>query len=268
MPHTSSNLLIISAIRASRPRYWTRSVVALCKDHTIPSHNVASVWLCITLLTSKAYCSSETSLFWVGFSLIVLNFGILPTTCEATLGQEISCCGSDISLSDHLLVPSTDIFSSLPNWCNPSATIICSSIAMSHPVCTLWPNQWWIAMFDIAFQYYHLLQRLTKFLSSSLWMTIGSTVVCSHTSTTTISEFVNAGDNGCLLRNSSIDYSSLLLSPIGIGHMLSDNDVDIAQLQNSNYRYTSAIYFTIISLKVTPPMPIQIPHGLMASTAQ
>ena len=41
--YTSSNLLIISATRACRPRYQTQSTTALHKDSTIPSLNVASV---------------------------------------------------------------------------------------------------------------------------------------------------------------------------------------------------------------------------------
>ena len=68
-------------------------------------------------------------------------------------------------------------------------------------------------------------------------MTIGSIVVCSYTSPTIMSGFVNAGDNGCPLGNSNVGTTTLLLlSPMGIGSMLSVYDVNITQLQNSNYR--------------------------------
>ena len=113
VPYISSNLFIISATRACGPRYRTRSAAALHKDHTIPSLNVTSVWLCITILTSIGHCSNETSPFWVEPPLNVLHFGILPATCVATLGQEILHCGSGISLGNCILVPSTDTLSSL-----------------------------------------------------------------------------------------------------------------------------------------------------------
>ena len=55
----------IFSTMACGPRYQTRSSAPLHKDHTIPSHNVASVWLCITLLTSK------TPLFKGDLSLLI-----------------------------------------------------------------------------------------------------------------------------------------------------------------------------------------------------
>ena len=141
VPYAISNLLIISATRACRPRYQMRSAVAPCKDCTILSHNVTSVWLCITLLSSNAHCSNETSSFWVESPLNVLSFGILPTTCEATLEQEILCCGSDIGLGNYMLMPSTDTLSSLPTCHNHSPSIICSGVATLHLVCTLCVTQ-------------------------------------------------------------------------------------------------------------------------------
>ena len=111
-----------------------------CVKNTIPSWYVASVWFCITLLTSKAYYSNETFHFWVESPLNVLDFGIFPTTCEATLGQEILCCGSDISLGNCMLAPSNDTLPSLPTQLNCSPTVICLGVATLHPICTLWPN--------------------------------------------------------------------------------------------------------------------------------
>ena len=140
VPYTSSNLFIISATRACRPRYQMRSSMAPCKYHTIPSFNITSVWLCITLLTSKAHCSNRTCPFWVEFPLNVLDFGILPTTCEATLEQKILCCVSNIGLGNCMLAPSTDTLSSLSAQYNHSPAIICSGVATLHPVFTLWPN--------------------------------------------------------------------------------------------------------------------------------
>ena len=78
MQYTSPNSLIISATRVCRPSYQTQSSMALCKDHAIPSLNITSVWLCITLFTSKTMCSNETSPFMVGSSLKALNFDIHP----------------------------------------------------------------------------------------------------------------------------------------------------------------------------------------------
>ena len=67
-------------------------------------------------------------------------------------------------------------------------------------------------------------------------MTIGSTVVCSYTSSRTISGFINTGDNSCPLGNSNVKTTILLLlSPVGIEGMLSVNDVNVAQLKNSYY---------------------------------
>ena len=72
---------------------------------------------CVTLhhtLHFNAHCSNETFPFWMQSLLNMLNFGILPTTWEATLGQEISHCGSGIFLCNCMFTPSTDIMSSLP----------------------------------------------------------------------------------------------------------------------------------------------------------
>ena len=189
-PYTSYNLLIISATRACRSRYQTRSAVALHKDYTIPSCNITSVWLCITLLTLKTHCLNETSPFWVGFPLKVLICGILPTTCEATLEQEISHCGSDVRQSNCILVPSTNTLPSLPTQCSPSPTIICLGVAMSQPVCTLWCNN--ISM-DHNFCHIFFPSAKTNkvFLSSSLWTTISFTVKCSYTSPSIMSGFIN-----------------------------------------------------------------------------
>ena len=137
VPYTSSNLFTISVTRACEPRYATRSAAAVHKDHAIPSLSVASVCLCITLLTSKTHYLNNASPFWVESPLNVLNFDILPTTCEATLGQEILCCGSGICLDNCMLAPSTDTLSSLPTQCNCSPTIICSGVVTLHPVFTL-----------------------------------------------------------------------------------------------------------------------------------
>ena len=144
VPHTSSNLLIISDTRTCRPRYWTRSAVAPNKNCTIPSCNVTSVWLCITLFTSKTHCSNETSPFWVGLPLKLLIFGILPTTCEVTLGQEFQHCGTDIGLTNCILMPSPKTFSFLSTYHGPFPNTTHSSVAASHPVCTLWLNHMWI----------------------------------------------------------------------------------------------------------------------------
>ena len=95
-----------SATGICGPRYQMRSAMASCKDCTIPSLNVTSVWFCITLLTSKAHSSNETSPFWVESSLNVLNFGILPTACEATLREEIMHCGSDVGQGNYIFAPS------------------------------------------------------------------------------------------------------------------------------------------------------------------
>ena len=49
-----------------------------------------------------------------GVSTECAKFWYFPTTCKVTLGQEISHCGSGISLGNCMLVPSTDTLSSLP----------------------------------------------------------------------------------------------------------------------------------------------------------
>ena len=136
VPCTSSNLLIISATRACRPGYQRRSAAAPFKDHAIPSLSLTSVWLCITLLTSKAYCSNENFPIWVESPLNVLNFGILPTTCEATLGQDIFYTGSGSGLGNCVLVPSTNTLTSLPTWHNHVLAIISLGVATLHPVWT------------------------------------------------------------------------------------------------------------------------------------
>ena len=140
VPYMSSNLFIISDTGACAPRYQTGSGAALCKDHTIPSLNVTSVWLCITFFTSKANCSNETSPFWVESPPNVLSFSILLTNWEITLGQEIVHCGSDICLGDCMSVPSTNTISSLPTPQNQSPIDTCSGVATLHPIVTLWPN--------------------------------------------------------------------------------------------------------------------------------
>ena len=230
VPFTSSNSLIISETRACRPRYWTRSVMALGKDHTIASHNVAAVWFCITLFTSKTHCSNETSPFWMGSPLKVLNFGILPTTCEVTQGQEFSSCGTDVGHDNCILMPSPRVFSFLSTHHSSSPNIICSSMAMSHSVCTLWPNH---TSIDCTFWHnFSIISPSAKFnkvfLSSTLWTTTGSTVICSYNNPMTLPWSVNTGDNGCPLSNSVVKITTLLpLTPIEIGSILSVNDVDI-----------------------------------------
>ena len=160
---TGYNLFIISATRACAPRYWTRSAAAPCKDYTIPFLNVTFVWLCITLLISKAHCSNETSPIWVESPLNVLYFGILFTTWEATLGYEISHCGSGIGLGNWIFAPSTDTPSSLPTQHNQSTIIICSGVATSHPVFTLDPKiSQWIAKSYIILQYLYLCIKTNK----------------------------------------------------------------------------------------------------------
>ena len=140
MPYTISKLFIISDTRGCRPRYQTRAAAALCKDHIIPSLNVSPVWLCITLFTPKALCSNETSPFWVKSPLNVLNFGILPTTWEATLGQEMLHCGSGIYLGSCVFVPSTDTIPCLPTQCNWYPINTCLGVVTSHPLFTQWSN--------------------------------------------------------------------------------------------------------------------------------
>ena len=202
--YTSSNLLIIFATRACRPRYRMMSAMDPHKSHTIPSLSVASVWLCITLLISKAHCSNDTSPFWVESPLNVLNFGILPSTCEVTLGHKILHWGSEIGIGNCMFAPSTDMISSFPTYCKCSPTIICSGVATLHPVCRLWPNH--ISMYGDVWHNFSIFSPSAKtnkvFLLSSLWITIGSMVVHSHTNPTTMSGLVNAGDNGCPLSNS------------------------------------------------------------------
>ena len=136
-PYNGSRLLIIFETRACGPKYQTRSAAAPHKDHTISSLSVTSVWLCITLLTSKIHCSNETSPYWVGSPLKALNFGILPTTCGVTLQQEFSHHGTDVVLNICTWTPSFRTFSSLSARQSPTPNIICCSVAISHPVCTL-----------------------------------------------------------------------------------------------------------------------------------
>ena len=122
---------------------------------------------CITFLTSKANCSNETSPFWVGSPLNVVIFGILPTTCKATLRQEISCCGSNISRGNCVLVPSTNTLSSLPTQCNPSLPLSSAQVWQHHIQCVHCDPAIfrWITMVNVTFQYFHFMQRLTKCFS-------------------------------------------------------------------------------------------------------
>ena len=192
VPYTSSNSFIISATRACGPRYPVRSAVALHKDYTIPILNVPSVWLCITLLALKTHCSNETCPFWLKSPLNVLNFGILPTTCEATLGQEISCYGSGIGLGNCMLVPSIDTLSSLPTQCNHSPIVICLGGTTSHPVFTLRPNH--ISMnCNVLLNFFNIFTFCNDWQSIplfQLWTTIGSMVVGSYTSPAIMSGFI------------------------------------------------------------------------------
>ena len=162
--------------------------------------------------------------------LNVLNFGILPTTWEATLGQEISHCGSGIDLGDFVFVPSTNTPSSLSTQCNQSPNVICSGVATLHAVFTLWPNH--ISMDHKVLHNFLISSPSIKtnkvFFSSSLCTTIGSMVVCSYTNQVMMSGFINAGDNACPLSNSYHKTAALLLlSPIRIRGTLSVNDINI-----------------------------------------
>ena len=143
VPYSSSNLLIISETRACRPKYQTSSAAALhilCKDHTIPSLNVTSVWLCITPFTLKIDCSSETSPFLVGSPLKALNFSILPHYLWGYTGVGILTLWH-WHWSQYLCTYTFPrAFSSLSIHYSPSPNIICFGVAMSHPVCTLWLN--------------------------------------------------------------------------------------------------------------------------------
>ena len=140
-----------------------------------PYYSLPKCHLCVTLyitlpLTLKAHFPNETSPFWVESSLNVLNFGILPTTCEAILGQGILCCGSDISLGKCMLMPSTDTLSSLSTQCIHSPAIICSGVATLHHVFTLQPNH--ISMDHNVLHIFSIFSPSAKtnkvFLSSSL----------------------------------------------------------------------------------------------------
>ena len=169
---------------------WFHVQIILFPPAVLPVCDSASYFL-----SPKPFAQMIPCPFWVGSPLNVLNFGILPTTCEATLAQEIWCCGSDTGLGNCVSVPSTDRFSSLPTLYNPSPTTIFSGVATSHPVCTLWPNH--ISMDHNVWHYFSIFSPSAKtnnvFLLSSLWMTIGCTVVCSYTNYTYMSGFVNAG---------------------------------------------------------------------------
>ena len=163
VPHRSSNLFSISATRACRPRYQTRSATALCKDHTICSLNVAYVWLCITLFISKAHCSNETSPFWVGSLLNVLNFDILPTTWEATMARKYHVVALAFAyVTACLSFPLTQFLLSPPNVTDPpsSPALVwqhCIQYWHSNPT-----TSWWITMYFIFFQCLHFPWRLTK----------------------------------------------------------------------------------------------------------
>ena len=74
------------------------------------------------------------SLFWVESPLNMLNFGILPTSWEATLEQEILHCGYGICLCNCMFGYSSDMISSLPAQCNLSPINTCSGVATSHPI--------------------------------------------------------------------------------------------------------------------------------------
>ena len=162
VPYTSLNLFIISATGACGPRYQTRSAGLLHKDCTIPSLNVTSVWLWITLFTSKAQYSKETSLFWMVSLLNVLNFGILPTTWEATLGQEILHCGSGICLCNCMFVPSTNVLSlTTQHNQSPSSPAHVWQQSIQYLHCDPTTSQL-IAICYKFFQCLHLPRRLTE----------------------------------------------------------------------------------------------------------
>ena len=78
--------------------------------------------------------------FWVESSLNMLNLYVLPTTREATLGQEILHCGSGICLCNCISSSSTDKIFSLPNQHNQSPTNTSLGVARSHPIFILCPN--------------------------------------------------------------------------------------------------------------------------------
>ena len=184
------------------------------------------MWLCITLLTSKAHYSSETSPFLVESPLNVLDFGILSTTWEATLGQEILHSGYSIGLGICTFAPSTDRLSSLPTCHNWSPNITCSGVATWHLVFTLQPKH--ISMYCIIFQYLHLPQRLRKFSFHEVCTMIGSMVVYLYTNPARVSGFINPGEKAYPLRNSIIKTAALLLlSSIGIRSILSVHNFDI-----------------------------------------
>ena len=254
MPYTSSNLFIISATGSCRPsQLWFHVRICYC---------LPQCCLCVTLHHTPNFKSPlfkwDFPPFWEESPLNVLNFGILPTTWEATLGQKISHCGSSIGLGNCMFVPSTNTFSSLSTQCNWSPIIICSGDATLHPVFTLQPHH--ISLdcsvlhnFPISSPF----QKTNKvFLPSSLCTTIGSSVVSSYTNPAMMSWFINAGDNAFPLSNSTVKTTAvLLLSQIRISGILSYQD---------NY----AICITIISLKVTLTVPIHILHKLMAFATQ
>ena len=185
---------------------------------------------CITLFSSKVHCSNKTSPYWEASPLNVLNFGILPTTWEATVGQEISHCGSGICLGNCVFAPSTNMLSSLPTQCNQSPIVTCLGVATSHPIFTLQSNH--ILMDCNVLQNFSMSSPSTNsnkvFFLSRFCTTIWSKVICSYSCQVMISEFVNVCYNACPFSSSIMKIMALkLLSIIGIRGTLIVDNVDI-----------------------------------------
>ena len=157
--------------------------------------------------------------FWVESPINVLNFGILPTTWEATLGQEISHCGSGICLGNCMFAPSTHtcFLLSPPNVIAVQHAHLCGNIPSN--IYTVTQPHLDRPQFIIYFSMSPPSVKTNKvFFSSSVCTTICSTVVFSYTtSPAMISEFINTRENACPLCNSIIKTTALwLLSLIGI----------------------------------------------------
>ena len=93
-------------------------------------------------------------------------------------------------------------------------------------------------MFNITFQYFHLLQRLTKCFSHPAFEWPLALSLYAHTLAPQLclgSQMLGTMVVSSVTLNIKTT-TVLLLSLIGTGGMLSVNDVDITQLQNSNYR--------------------------------
>ena len=91
------------------------------------------VWCCITLFTSNAHSSNETSPFLVETPLNVLNFSILPTTSKATLGQVLLHHGSGICLGNCIFATYTDTISSLPPYVIQCGNITSNIYTVTQP---------------------------------------------------------------------------------------------------------------------------------------